>query len=106
MRCSTSAKFAAISRRTSYTSNPNRPRRGVIRRRKQQPVKDTRLSYTNERIATDDNVWHIDAKLDPATGKITVSNVYGDVTDQAALDNAIAIFATAELLRIAAKVTR
>ncbi len=61
---------------------------------------DKRRTYNHERIEHEGDVWHIDAKLDPATGKLTVYRVYGDVTKRAALDEAIASFATTELLRI------
>lgn len=64
---------------------------------------DKRRTYNHERIEHEGNVWHIDAKLDPATGKLNVYRVHGDVTNEAGLNEAIASFANTELLRIAAK---
>lgn len=52
-------------------------------------MKDTRITYSNERIEHEGKVWHVDAKLDRTTGHLIVYRVYGDITDRAALDAAI-----------------
>ncbi len=62
------------------------------------PMKDQRTQYNHARIEHEGNVWHIDAKYDPKTKKLRVYRVYGDITNQALLDEAISSWLNAEQL--------
>ena len=64
-------------------------------------TKDTRLSFNYQRIEHEGNVWHIDAKLDPTTNKLKVYRVYGDITNQTLVNEAINLWLQSQLLKVA-----
>jgi hypothetical protein len=43
-------------------------------------AKDKRIVFKDERVVTDSNTWVFDGKYDPATGKLKVYRVNGDIT--------------------------
>jgi hypothetical protein len=69
-------------------------------------MKDNRRIYNHQRIEGKSNVWHVDAKLDPAKKSVKVYRVYGDVNDPEGLDEALTAFFKAELERIDSGVQR
>jgi len=60
---------------------------------------DKRKSYNHQRIEHEGQVWHIDAKYDPATKVLKVYRIDGDITNQSLVNDAIDLWFNAQMLK-------
>jgi hypothetical protein len=60
----------------------------------------TGMRYKYERISDGRNTWYVDALFDDTCERITVTQVWGDVTDLVGLETALRAFIARELMSL------